>query len=248
MKNPIKIGITGQTGFLGINLYNHLSTLSSNYELINFQKDYFQNPDLLDNWVLKCDTIIHFAALSRHNDSNIVYLNNIGLVNNLLDSIKRTNSKPNIIFSSSKQEELDTSYGKSKKEGRNIFSKYSNDNGLNFTGLIIPNVFGPLAKPKYASVVATFCYQLINDEIPIIISDSEIKLIYIDELVIEIEACIKNKTNNKELLIKPTFITNVSNILELLKYFKEEYIIKKRTPLFSNKYEENMFTTFRSYI
>ena len=248
MKSIMKIGITGQNGFLGVNLRNRLLLSNKKYEIIDFENAIFLNPDLLDDWVSKCDTIVHFAALSRHQDPTVVYINNIGLIDRLIESIERTNSKPNLIFSSSKQEDLDTGYGKSKREGRDKLNNFSIKNGLNFAGLIIPNVFGPKAKPKYASVVATFCYQLINDESPIILNDVELKLIYIEDLVKEIEEVIINKINNSEYIINYRSSIKVSEILNLLNYFKLVFIIKGGKPIFRNAFEENLFVTFQSYI
>jgi hypothetical protein len=46
-----------------------------------------------------------------------------------------------------------------------------------FAGMIIPNVFGPLAI-NYNSVVATFCHK-VTCEIPTMRDDGDLKLIYV---------------------------------------------------------------------
>jgi UDP-2-acetamido-2,6-beta-L-arabino-hexul-4-ose reductase len=242
------IGITGQNGFLGLNLKNYIKENIAEIEIINFDNNYFLDKLKLDEWVSKCEVIVHFAALSRHSDSSVVYINNIGLVTKLLDSINRTNSAPHLIFSSSKQEIFETGYGKSKREGRELLKMYSIEHEMIFTGLIIPNVFGPFAKPKYASVVATFCYQLINDETPVILNDLEMELIYVEQLAIEIIYCIENKINNPEYIIPFRYKIKVSKILETLMYFKEVYLINNRIPDFKNDFEKKLFATFKSYI
>ena len=77
-------------------------------------------------------------------------------------------------------------YGKSKKEGRELFLNWvDNSKGL-FSGLIIPNVFGPFGKPNYNSVVATFCHKVAIGEKPEIHIDGTVSLIYVGELVQEI--------------------------------------------------------------
>ena len=43
-----------------------------------------------------------------------------------------------------------------------------------FTGLIIPNVFGPFGKPNYNSVIATFCHKITIGEKPEIHIDAAI--------------------------------------------------------------------------
>ena len=62
----IKIGITGQNGFIGKHLYNLIGLLPEYYSLIDFQKDFFENEDNLDSFVSKCDVIVHLAAINRH--------------------------------------------------------------------------------------------------------------------------------------------------------------------------------------
>jgi UDP-2-acetamido-2,6-beta-L-arabino-hexul-4-ose reductase len=109
----------------------------------------------------KCDTIVHHAALNRtYNDPETIYKTNIELVRQLINTLEKTGNRPHILFSSSTQEERDNVFGKSKQEGRKLFASWAERSGGAFTGMIVPNVFGPFGKPYYNSVVATFSYQL----------------------------------------------------------------------------------------
>ena len=38
----IKIGITGQDGFIGKHLYNHIGLFSDDFERVHFQKEFFE--------------------------------------------------------------------------------------------------------------------------------------------------------------------------------------------------------------
>ncbi|MDY0230484.1 MAG: NAD-dependent epimerase/dehydratase family protein, partial [Candidatus Cloacimonadaceae bacterium] len=96
--------------------------------------------------------------------------------------MESTNSTPHLLFASSIQEERDNPYGRSKKEGRILLEEWAAKNRARFTGLIMPNVFGPFGHPYYNSVVATFCHQLTHNEQPKIDIDGELKLIYVAEL------------------------------------------------------------------
>ena len=80
----LRIGITGQAGFIGTHLYNALSLNKEKYEYIPFKDDYFQREDTLDAFVRQCDVIVHLAAMNRHNDPNILYRTNIELVQKLI--------------------------------------------------------------------------------------------------------------------------------------------------------------------
>ena len=160
----IYVGVTGQNGFIGKNLLNYLNKYPNKFKIIFFENIFFQNDIDLDTWVKKCNVIFHLAAISRHIDPKIVFKTNLELVKKIINSIQRTESKPHLIFTSSIHEERDTEYGKSKKQSRELFSEWSVQNKTIFTGFLLPNVFGPLAKPNYASVVATFSNNLIENK------------------------------------------------------------------------------------
>ena len=182
----VKIGITGQAGFIGTHLYNTLSLNKEKYECIPFKDEYFQREETLDAFVKQCDVIVHLAAMNRHNDPDVLYRTNLDLVAKLITSLERTDSRPYVIMSSSLQEERDNLYGRSKREGRELFQKWADRNGAVFTGLIIPNVFGPFGVPYYNSVISTFSHQLMISEEPRIEVDAALKLIYVGDLVKEI--------------------------------------------------------------
>ena len=56
-RSPITIGITGQSGFIGTHLANTIYLDKEKYKLIDFEDSYFQNEDLLKNFVnsMRCD-------------------------------------------------------------------------------------------------------------------------------------------------------------------------------------------------
>ncbi len=243
----IKVGITGQAGFVGKHLYNTLGLFPDLYTRINFEKSFFEDETLLDKFVSECDIIVHLAAVNRHADPSKIYSTNIDLAQKLRDSLIRTSVKPHVIFSSSTQEERDNPYGNAKKDARNMLSAWASESNAKFTGLIIPNVFGPFGNPYYNSVVATFCHQLAHNEEPKIEVDGELKLIYVSELVDEILKCF-NGYGNAQLSINHTHQIKVSEILKLLKGYKEDYLQLGVIPSFSTNFELNLFNTFRCYM
>src|SRR5690606_1381689 len=148
-------------------------------------------------------------------------------------------------------EEKDNLYGQSKKEGKEIFMQWAATEGGKFTSLTIPNVFGPFGKPNYNSVVATFCHKIAHGETPTIINDSEVGLIYINELVqIFITAITGNSTeeNKTEIKIAPTTTIKVSEILGLLQQYKKDYMENGIFPDLENTFGKALFNTFRCYV
>jgi len=119
-------------------------------------------------------------------------------------------------------------YGRSKKAGEDLFLEYErdflkantdfadntekkesvqseqsvvNNKGLEPRVLIyrFPNLFGKWCRPNYNSAVATFCNAFAND-LPYTVNDPsvELELLYIDDLVDEMIACLKGKEHRCE--------------------------------------------------
>ncbi|WP_294221307.1 NAD-dependent epimerase/dehydratase family protein [uncultured Chryseobacterium sp.] len=243
-----KIGITGQNGFVGRHLYNTLGLSPEDFQRIDFQKEYFEDDNKLDEFVAQCDVIIHLAAMNRHDSEQFIYETNVGLAQKLVDSLKRTGSNAHVMISSSTQEERDNLYGKSKREGREALANWAQENGGKITGLIIPNVFGAFGKPFYNSFISTFCYQLTHGETPTIATDGEVKLIYVQELVEIIINEIQEGKSKAEYFVEPTATKKVSEVLALLNEYKTKYFDGGEIPAINDSFEHNLFNTYRSYI
>ncbi len=246
-----KVGITGQSGFIGTHIYNTLSLFNKEFEIVPFYDEFFENTSKLSHFVESCDTIVHLAAVNRHADPTIIYEMNISLIKKLIDALEKTKSKAHIIFSSSIQESLDNPYGLSKKEGRILLKNWAEKSGGRFDGLIIPNVYGPFGNPFYNSVVATFSHQVTHNITPKIEIDAQLKLIYVAELVQEFISKIRNKDKQQrisEFTVKHTVEIKVSEILQILVNFKRIYIDEKTVPALNNQFEINLFNTFLTYI
>ena len=243
----LRVGITGQSGFVGNHLYNTLALCPNEFERIEFKKAFFDEPGQLDDFVKRCDVVVHLAAMNRHESQEVIFKTNLQLVEKLVSSLERTRALPHIIFSSSSQEEKDNLYGKSKKQGREILSDWAKQNKAKFSGLIIPNVFGPFGKPNYNSFIATFCHKLTHNEVPVVEVDGEVKLIYVAELVQEMINQIRNRESAQEKIVAPTAVNKVSEVLEMLHHFKQTYFEKGEIPTLNSTFELNLFNTFRSY-
>ena len=254
----IKTGITGQAGFMGTYLFNFLSLKKDEITLIPFDDSFFTSETALENFVKQCDAIVHLAAMNRHVDPQVIYDTNIKLVTRLIDACEKTNSKPHLLFSSSTQEEKENLYGRSKRDGRILLEDWAKRNNAAFTGLVIPNVFGPFGNPYYNSVIATFCHQLTHGETPKIDVDGEMKLIYVGEVVEILYNKIKDKSKKTKVeerrgevetyLVPHTFEKKVSEILSILLDFKTGYFEKGIFPDLSDKFILDLFNTFVCYI
>lgn len=249
----LRIGITGQAGFVGTHLYNTLGLYPDTIRRIPFEDSYFQNRQQLRSFVRECDVIVHLAAMNRHPDPRVIYETNIRLVDQLIEAMEAENVTPHVLFSSSTQEERENEYGKSKREGRALLEKWAERNGTSFTGMVVPNVYGPFGRPGYNSFIATFCHKLTHGEQPEVLVDSNVRLIYVDSLCQYILEKIFQKARHDEPVVERTdiphdFEKKVTDILTLFENYKTLYFDQGIIPELKDRNEVNLFNTFRCYI
>ncbi len=244
----IKVGITGQSGFLGTHLFNTLGLFPNEFERISFSDDYFTQPNELVSFISKCDVIVHLAAMNRHNDPEVIYSTNTGLVKTLITALAEAGNKPHILISSSVQEDRDNLYGRSKKEGRELLADHAQKTGCPFTGFVFPNIFGPFGHPYYNSFIATFSHQLTHGETPNIEVDACVPLLYVNEAVQIFLSAIREKTTGDMIRVAHTSEYKVTAILEMLKHYRDTYYIYGIIPTLKDPFEISLFNTFRGYI
>jgi len=240
----MKVGITGQRGFIGWHMSQYLH-LQDDVTLVNFERSYFENSEELISFVDKCDVVLHLAAMNRHPDPNVLYRTNIDLVQKLTDAC--VNTKPFIYFTSSTQEYLDNQYGSSKREGWKQLSKWSKTHNANVGCFVVPNVFGPFGRPNYNSFVATFCHKLANGEEATIISDAEVELVHVHDLVKQMWQTIRLRNiGRKEVPSK--YKVKVSKVLRLLETFRDDYLRNGKMPNLEDDFTLHLFNMYRTYI
>jgi UDP-2-acetamido-2,6-beta-L-arabino-hexul-4-ose reductase len=243
----LRIGITGQNGFIGYHLTQTIKYKLSDYILVPFQRALFEQEDYLSTFVSSCDVIVHLAGVNRAETHEEVYDANIKLNTVLKKALINTNFKGHLLFASSSQEKGDSIYGKAKKESRLFLEETINSLGGKFTGLIIPNIFGPFCKPNYNSFVATFCSKILNNETPEVIQDTNVPLLYVGNLVEKILAIIRSPKDSL-FEIRHDLEVKVTEVLGLLNTFKDSYIGGNKIPSLQTPFEIQLFNTFRSYL
>lgn len=80
-----------------------------------------------------------------------------------------------------------------------MFLEYGKETGAEVHVYRFPNLFGKWCRPNYNSAVATFCNAFAND-LPYTVNDPsvELELLYIDDLVDEMIACLKGEEHRCE--------------------------------------------------
>lgn len=246
----IHIGITGQSGFVGTNLSNYIQRFPQKYLLVPFEDKFFYETSLLTEFVRKCDVIVHLAAVMRSSIEGEVYRTNMDLVEKLISSMDNNQVVPNILFSSSIQDDNGSEYGMCKQDGIARFNEWALAHNTGFVALRFPNLFAPYAKPNYSSFIATFCYKLNRGEIPTVIHDNDIPLIYIGNMVKRIMRIVDEICVNKVCDIvdfTPDKVVKVTSVLETLKSFQQA-IANNEKLICTNEFDRNLYNTFKSYI
>ena len=244
----IRIGITGQAGFVGTHLFNLAQTRPDTFTCIPFEDTFFEDEATLRAFVRQCDAIVHLAAMNRHPDPEVIYQTNLALVDKLIAAMEAEKVTPHVLFSSSTQEERDNLYGASKREGRERLAAWAKRTGARFTGCVIPNVFGPYGRPFYNSVVATFCHQLTHGETPTIQVDGRIKLVYVGDLCEEMLTIIQTGESAAERPIPYGKEVSVSELLTRFTTFRDTYFAKGVIPALVDRFDIQLFNTFCGYI
>ena len=238
----MKVLVTGSDGFVGKNLLVKLA--ENSIDFVCFSRRHAV--DDLVSLLTDIDFVFHLAGVNRPQDPDDFDKQNRELTARLCEAIQKTGRTIPVAFTSSIQAAYDNAYGISKKFAEEALIQLNKAIQSPIYLYRLPNVFGKWAKPNYNSVIATFCHQLVNNEIPIIQTDTTLNLIYINDLVKIIIDLFKNESN-ETINIAYTDTFKVSEILNILNNFKTKYFLQGQIPKLKSNFEINLFNTFRSY-
>ena len=225
----MKILVTGAKGFVGKNLCAALKNIRDGKDCRFpdltigeiYEYDLNSTPEELDAWCRDCDFVFNLAGVNRPQNQEEFMQGNFGFASTLLDTLKKHGNKCPVMLSSSQQASLtgrfgNSEYGRSKKAGEDLFLDYSKEVGAKVFVYRFPNLFGKWCRPNYNSAVATFCNAFAND-LPYTVNDPsvELELLYIDDLVDEMIACLRGEEHRCEFngleVIPTTNLTNDTN-------------------------------------
>lgn len=272
----MRILVTGAKGFVGKNLCANLRNIQEgkdrrfpdlNIEEI-YEYDIDTDPSLLDGFCEKADFVFNLAGVNRPQNQEEFMQGNFGFASTLLDTLKKYGNKCPVMLSSSQQASLtgrfgNSEYGRSKKAGEDLFLDYSKETGAKVFVYRFPNLFGKWCRPNYNSAVATFCNAFAND-LPYTVNDPsvELELLYIDDLVDEMIACLKGEEhrcefnglrvqevqNGRYCYVPTTHKITLGGIVDLLKSFAEQPQTLMIPEIPSGSFAKKLYSTYLSYL
>lgn len=253
----MNILVTGAKGFIGKNLVENLKNVKNGKDksrevLIDevFEFDVDTDLSLLDKYCLECDFIFNLAGINRPENIEEFDINH-SFLNELLEKLKKHNNKCPVMLSSSTQALLDNDYGKSKKQAEDLLLQYGKDNNVEVLIYRFPNVFGKWCRPNYNSGVATFCNNIANDlEIKVNDRNTELTLVYIDDIVDEMFEALKGKQHKENDLcyVPVTYKKTLGEIVDLLCLFDNQRNTLIMPSIAKDSFEKKLYSTFLSYL
>lgn len=271
----MKILVTGAKGFVGKNLCAQLNNIKDgkarNYGVqvdAVYEYDLDSTPEELDTWCKEADFVFNLAGVNRPQNQEEFMAGNFGFASTLLDTLKKHKNACPVMLSSSQQASLtgrfgNSEYGRSKKAGEDLFLEYGKETGAKVLVFRFPNLFGKWCRPNYNSAVATFCNAFAND-LPYTVNDPsvELELLYIDDLVDEMIACLKGEEKHCEfegLDVKPqasgkycycpiTHKVTLGEIVDLLKSFAEQPKTLMIPEIPAGSFAKKLYSTYLSYL
>lgn len=195
----MKVLVTGAKGFVGRNLCEALKNIRDGKDrrekyqqllpLTVYEYDRDGTQDELSFFCSAADFVFNLAGINRPKDPSEFMEGNRGFGEMLLDLLGHHGNKCPVMLSSSVQASLEgryagSPYGESKLAGEELLFDYEERTGAKAMVYRFPNLYGKWCRPRYNSVVATFCDAIANDrEFQVNDPSVELELLYIDDLV-----------------------------------------------------------------
>lgn len=262
----MRILVTGAAGFVGRNLVENLKTIRDGKNrtrpLLNIEEiyEYDRNgtPDQLDKFCAKADFVFNLAGVNRPKDPKEFREGNFDFASTLLELLKKHRNKAPVMLSSSIQATLagrfgKSEYGISKREGEELFFRYSEETGAPVYVYRFPNIVGKWARPNYNSAVTTFCHNIARD-LPIQVNDPsvEMELLFIDDLIEEMYDAMEghpHRQTSRGFCYAPvTHKVTLGRIVELLREFHDQpdSLMMPSIPAWS--LEKKLYSMYLSYL
>ena len=271
----MKILVTGAKGFVGKNLCAQLKNIKDgkarNYGVQVddiFEYDLDSSPADLDRWCAEADFVFNLAGVNRPKDVKEFMSGNFGFASTLLNTLRKHENNCPVMLSSSQQASLtgrfgNSEYGRSKKAGEDLFLEYGEKYGVKVLVYRFPNLFGKWCRPNYNSAVATFCNAIAND-LEYKVNDPlvELELLYIDDLVDEMIACLRGEEHRcdfdglgvfpikdgKYCYVPTTHHATLGEIVDLLNSFAAQPKTLMIPEIPAGSFAKKLYSTYLSYL
>lgn len=274
----MKVLVTGAKGFVGQNLCMTLKNIAEGKDrrekyqglapLIVYEYDRDGSQEELSFYCSQADFVFNLAGINRTDDETEFMSGNFGFGERLLDLLEYHGNSCPVMLSSSIQASLDgryanSPYGESKLAGEELLFEYSDRTGAEALVYRFPNLYGKWCRPRYNSVVATFCDAIANGrEYTVNDPDVELELLYIDDLATAMldalvgdikrcryvgSVCIP-ECNGRYCYVEGSQRVALGEIVDLLKGFKAARDDGSIPDVTDGSFSKKLYSTYLSYL
>lgn len=172
--------VTGARGFIGRHLADALER--EGHDVIRYGRG--DAAAVLDDALDSVDVVFHLAGVNRPDDPAEFERVNVGLTDHIAARLAQRPTPSRVIFASSTQAALDNPYGRSKLAAEQRLRLLAGSAKASVVIFRLPGVFGRGGRPRYNSVVATFCDAAARGE-TLTVNDrsAALQLAHVDDVV-----------------------------------------------------------------
>ena len=271
----MNILITGARGMVGTALAANLKNIRDGQNRTRpdlqsdgmYEYDLDSTPEELDEYCRKADFVFHLAGVNRPENPEDFMRGNFGFSSELLNCLRRPDSRADVMLASSIQATLSgrfagSAYGESKRAGEKLFFDYAEERGVRAAVYRFPNLMGH-SRPNYNSAVSTFCWAVANDR-PFTVNDpaTELELLYLDDLVEGMLDLLEGRETHCEFSGAETITTpegrfccvpvahrvTLGRIVELLQGFKRQPETLFMPSMPDGSFEKKLYSLYLTYL
>lgn len=274
----MKVLVTGAKGFVGQNLCMALRNIAEGKDrrekyrdispLVVYEYGRDGTQEELSFYCSQADFVFNLVGINRTEDDSEFMKGNYGFGERLLNLLEHHGNACPVMLSSSIQASLDgryanSLYGKSKLAGEELLFEHSDRTGAAALVYRFPNLYGKWCRPRYNSVVATFCDAIANGrEYTVNDPSAKLELLYIDDLIAALldalvgdvkkcsyagSTCIPDE-NGKYCYVEGSQCVTLGEIVELLRGFKAARDNRSIPDVTDGSFSKKLYSTYLSYL
>jgi UDP-2-acetamido-2,6-beta-L-arabino-hexul-4-ose reductase len=232
----MKVLLTGAEGFLGWHSRVRLRAMTCHEVVPVTRGNWFELPELMTG----ADAVFHVAGVN-HAAPVEIEAGNRRLAKDVIAAIRRSGTRPVVVFANSIHANADTPYGSGKRQASTLLADGVREAGGRYVDLRLPNLFGEHGRPYYNSFVATFVDRVVRGS-QSDIADRPINLMHVQDAA----AILLDSLASRDAVGTPEGTpTTVQEVHGRLRAFNDLYARGDIPPLLSDL-DLNLFNTLRA--
>jgi UDP-2-acetamido-2,6-beta-L-arabino-hexul-4-ose reductase len=231
-----RLVITGASGFLGWHVRVMARALGQPDPVLIGRRE-LADASRLAAALDGADRVLHLAGVNRGEPGELA-AGNRNLAQALAAGLRQCPTPPkSVVFANSVQAGNGTPYGDGKSAAADSLAEATRWLGSVFDDVRLPHLFGEHGKPRYNSVIATFCRILADGGVPHVDQDRELDLLHAGDA-----ALLLLDAGGGSLPVRRT----VRQVAAQLTDFALRYRVGD-IPVLSDRFSVRLFNTYRSH-